>query len=466
MTSKPGWLEEFDRDRPLYVLLSVMILFGVYLRIVGMDGPVPLKWDEHHYVETARSYLNHNYAWNDHPPLSKLIIMAFMQTLGDGPIAWRLPSLLFGMVNIGLVGALTYRVFSSLSAAFMAAAFVAVDGFFIAYSRTALLDGMIVAFSLASILAVLSGKTFWSVVWAGFFAGCAVSFKLNGLVFVAISTVACLASPALRRYTPLLLLTAVSVYFAQCSYALTRVGRAGDVAAVIAENKAMLSSHLGYTKVHPFSSKWYTWFLPTKPIFIRRESDVDGSVVALLALGNPLLWWGAILAVIEFARVALEGGLGPLWSAVTGTPASAAAAAREEAEVAQGDEELADDGEGDESRDDGSAGGGPGASLSDPRATSARERAGIFWLIACYAGPIVFWIPSLRDAYIYHYFPAYAFALPLLAGGLTKFYEKMPLRVLTGIGAVFLVSVVYAPFWAELPITQEALFARLPAGWR
>lgn len=453
--TKPDWLAEFDRERPLYVLLGAMILLGAYLRVVGMDGPEALKWDEHHYVVTARNYLNRTYLWNDHPPLSKLVIMVFMQVFGDHPIAWRLPSLLAGFVNMGLIWTLTYRVFSSYRAAWLATAFVAVDGFFIVYSRTALLDGIIVALSLASILAVLSGKTFWSAIWAGIFAGCTLSFKLNGLVFVGLSAAVCLASPRLRRYTPLLLLTVVAVYYAQYSYSLMRVGRASDLAAVIAENKRMISSNLGYTYVHPYSSKWYTWFLPTKPIFIRHDSDVDGSVIALLTLGNPLLWWGAILAVIEAARLVLEGGLGRLWRAVTGRTDSSSKSILSEAP------ERADD-EVDE---------GEAASVSRPppdeeARPSSQETAGIFWLIACYAGPIAFWIPSLRDAYIYHYLPAYAFALPLLAGGLAKIYGRMPLKVLVGLGAVFLVSVAYAPFWAELPITQAALSARLPAGWR
>lgn len=448
------WATEVDRDRPLFFLLGVMVLLGIYLRVVGMDGPVSLKWDEHHYVETARSYLNHTYAWNDHPPLSKLIIMAFMQVLGDGPIAWRLPSLLFGFLNIGLVGLLTYRVFSSFRAACMAAAFVSVDGFFIAYSRTALLDGMIVAFSLASILVILSGKTFSSAIWAGLLSGCALSFKLNGLVFVALSAAACLASPNLRRYTPLLIFTAIAVYFAQCSYALVRVGRPGDIASVIAENRAMLSSHLGYTKVHPYSSKWYTWFLPTKPIFIRRDEDIDGSVRALLALGNPLLWWAAIVAVFESARLTLEGGFVALWGALTGGWMQKAPLLR-----TKGDEGSS---EGDES-----ASGEEVVEEQPIDSTAAlREKSGIFWLLACYAGPILFWVPSLRDAYIYHYFPAYAFALPLLAGGLGKAYARRPLAVLLSIVAALLVSVAYAPLWAELPITGPALSARLPAGWR
>lgn len=450
---KPGWQIEFEKDRPFYVLIGAMILLGTYLRLVGMDGPEAFKWDEHHYVVTARHYLNGTYLYNDHPPLSKLVIMFFLQVFGDNPIAWRLPSLLAGFVNLWLAWTLTYRVFSSYRAAWLAVAFFAADGFFIVYSRTALLDGIIVALSLGAVLCVLSGRTLWSVLGAGILAGSTLSFKLNGLVFVAICAAICLASPRLRRYTPLFLLTVVAIYVAQFSYSLLRVGRAADLAAVIAENKKMVSSNLSYTYVHPYSSKWYTWFLPQKPIFLREDQAVDGTMIALFTLGNPLLWWSAILAVLESTWAALEGGVLRLWRAVI----SGSVADDSAAEGSDADAEAAEGGEATPAT--------RSVSKSD-EPSPPRETAGIFWLVACYVGPIAFWVPSLRDAYIYHYLPAYAFALPLLAGATAKVYEKKQLGVLVGMGLVFLVSVAYAPFWAELPMTQAALSARLLPVWR
>jgi len=417
--SPPGAPPRFpalETDGPLIALLLCMVAVGIALRAYQLDEPHTLKWDEHHYVETARSYLAHKYAWNDHPPLSKLIIAGFMWALGDGPLAWRLPSFLFGVVNIGLVGALTAHVFRSRRAGLIAAAFVAMDGFFIAYSRTALLDGMIVAFSLASMLCVLRGRTVRAVLLAGLFSGCALSFKLNGAVFVFASFLACLASKPLRKYSPLLLLCALFVFYAQCAVALVNVGRSGSIAAVIEENRAMVKNHLGYTVVHPMSSKWYTWFVPTRPIFLRRDADIDGTVRALLTLGNPLLWWAAIFAVWSAAEELIKPGLARLWS--------------------------------------------------DLRSGSSTRRIGLFFLLACYAGPILFWVPALRDAYIYHYLPSYAFALPLLAGLIARLYATRRPLALAFVVLAFEISLVYAPLAAELPISQSALNARLLPGWR
>ena len=426
---------------PLLCLFVAMFALGAFLRLINMDGPQTLKWDEHHYVVTARRYLHHEYLYNDHPPLSKLVIMAFMRVFGDGPVAWRLPSLLTGFLNIGLVAAITHRAFGSVRAAWFAAAFTAIDGFFIVYSRTALLDGIMVSLALTAMLAVLSGRTIKSVIFAGVLVGAVTSYKLNGLVFVVSCAGVCILSPRLRRYTPLLLLSAAGVYYAQWVYMLVNVGRSGSFASVIDENLAMVKSNLSYTVVHPYSSKWYTWFIPTNPIFLRRDVDIDGSVRALLTLGNPLLWWAAIFAVIEVTSALLKPGIKRLWSVlISDTPSPA---------THDGLSQTAAD-----------------TPSSAPALLSEVQLRGAFWLVACYLGPILFWVPSLRDAYIYHYMPSYAFALPLLGWIAHRSYRSRRLATLLALMSVFLVSVMYAPLWAELPLSASALAQRLPAVWR
>lgn len=420
--------EALPRLSPLELVLIAMLAFGVYLRAQGIAASASLKWDEHHYIDTARSYLHHEYAWNDHPPLSKLIIMSFMQVMGDRPMAWRLPSLLFGLANIGLLGWLARIVFGNWRAGCIAGALVAIDGFFIAYSRTALLDGMIVACSVGAMICVLSGRTVKAVVIAGLLAGCAVSFKLNGLVFVAAATAACALSRDLRRYTLLLVVIVGVVFYAQCAAALVLTGRSGSLASVIAENRAMVKSHLSYTVVHAFSSKWYTWFLPKKPIYLRRDVDADGSITVLLTLGNPLLWWGSTAAVVASALAVVTAGPRRLWELLQ-----------------EGASSLM----------------GPPEGAPVPENLSPRAGA-LFWLVAAWAGPVLFWLPSLRDSYIYHYLPSYTFALVLLAGFAERFHRSRPLLGLAALLIVFEVSIFYAPLWGEMPLSRTAIHARLP----
>jgi len=89
------------------------MLLGVYLRTRAFDVPQELRWDEYHYVDTARGYLSYQYSDNDHPPLGKLIIAGVMHLVGDTPVGWRLASLICGFANIGLVAWITWITFRS-----------------------------------------------------------------------------------------------------------------------------------------------------------------------------------------------------------------------------------------------------------------------------------------------------------------------------------------------------------------
>jgi dolichyl-phosphate-mannose--protein O-mannosyl transferase len=183
------------------------------------------------------------------------------------------------------------------------------------------------------------------------------------------------------------------------------------------------------------SSKWYTWFLPTRPIFLRRDVDIDGSIRALVTLGNPLLWWGSSVAVLVAAAVVVRTGPRRLWQQIAdrlSTPKP------------------------------------PPADASAGVPSPLDQRAGAFFcVLVAWAGPIVFWIPSLRDSYIYHFMPSYAFGLVLLAGMADRLYQRFRVQTLAAVLMVAVVTFFYAPIWSELPLTESALHARVIfPGWR
>jgi dolichyl-phosphate-mannose-protein mannosyltransferase len=424
------------RDAPLVIVLVFMLLAGVVLRVQNLGAAHGFKWDEHHFVLNARNYLVNKPDQNDHPPLSKLIIASVMSVTGDTPAGWRTASLLFGLLDIGLIAWVTWLVFQSRRAALIAAAFVAADGMFIAYSRTALFDGVIVAFLVAGLASVFFGRTLRHVLLCGLFIGCVMSLKLSGLAIVPLALLACFVSRPLRRWTPLLALCIPLVFYLQYALALHITGRPASLLDVIADNRSMVHHHLSFTYVHPSSSKWYTWFLPVRPFFFRREQAVDGTLRALMLLGNPALWWASSLAVIATTVVVWKAGWRRIWQQVS-APAAATVSFF-----------------------------GPGSSAAAAAAPLDAAAGRMFWLLAAWAAPVAFWIPSLRDSFLYHYMPSYAFALMLLAGFADRLYVRHRLATLIGLVIVAEVLLFYAPLWGELPIGEDALNARLFEIWR
>jgi len=438
-----------QQDAPLAVVVVATLVIGVYLRLYDIHLPTFLRWDEHHYVNVARSYVAREYNTDDHPPFGKLIIAIFMRVLGDNPLGWRMASEVFGFINIGLGAWAAWAVFGSRRAGVLAAAFMAIDGFFIAYSRAALLDGMIVAFSLGAVTTMLCARRWWHVLLAGVLAGGAASFKLNGVPILVAVLMICAASRRWRRLAPVVLVVAALVFYAQSATALVLTGKSGSVLAVIAENRKLINHHLSYTVVHPFSSHWYTWFIPIRPILLRQDVDADQTARALLALGNPLLWWASTVAVIGGVVVLVRVGPRRLWEMVQAHGARSVGTAGAGAAAIE------------------SPGGAvAGPSVPDSVLAVPDRAAWLFGILLGWAGPLAFWVPSLRDAYIYHYFPSYTFALILLAGFTDRFYDRRRFLTLMAILVVVEVSMFYAPVWGEFPISEAALHVRLFPFWR
>ena len=177
-TVRAAWQDAVDRwgamprtPRVTSVLLAFMIVGGVILRIQGIGFPPRNTFDEQFYGPTAHHFL---LGVPDHARLPSPAGQALgshrasscsATTRWDGgscicvlacrpsssPSGWHARSLRAG----GQV--------------WLAAAFVAADGFFIVYSRTAFIDGMLICCILWSVLAVVTARTWRGMAVAAVF---------------------------------------------------------------------------------------------------------------------------------------------------------------------------------------------------------------------------------------------------------------------------------------------------------
>jgi dolichyl-phosphate-mannose--protein O-mannosyl transferase len=82
-------------------------------------------------------------------------------------------------------------------------------------------------------------------------------------------------------------------------------------------------------------------------------------------------------------------------------------------------------------------------------------------LLGLWVLPLLPWVLTRRDSYIYHYLPCYAFAVILVAGFLAWLYRRSAVYGLLALMAIAEVSVYYAPVWGDLPLSQAAFEQRL-----
>lgn len=414
-----GALAGFRAHAALIIAVTLMIGFGVWLRAQRLGYPDVMTWDEHHFVVNARAYLTGQPDGNDHPPLGKLLMAQLMHSRGDDAVSWRLPSLLLGCASVLFAGALARWARGTASAFFFGAALVAIDGFFISYSRVALLDGMLASLCLAAMSVTLSSRTPLGVAAGAALLGSACAVKFSAIVLVPVLLWAALSKPR-PVWSGVATLFAPVTYVGWYAWGLSLSQRPAGPMDVFAETKRLYLHHAALTHwKHPALTHWYEWFLPKKPLLLRANTLEDGRVKMLSSLGNPLLWWLVDLAVLVVAVALIAGALGYL-----------------------------------KKRGVRSALGGVRGLLDTP----AGKRLALLLL---WAAPVAPWILSKRDSYLYHYLPAYAFGTVLVATLLDALYQRARIAGLLLLLVIAQVSFYYSPIWGQLPLTPHGIQDRL-----
>ena len=148
------------------VLLALMIVAGVVLRIQNVGYPFHYCFDEDQFVGAAHQFLIGvpDNAECCHPPLAKLLSALACCCWGTIPMGWRFMPLCFGLQTIVLVYLLASSLFEDRRAGWLAAAFLAVDGFYLSYSRLAFPEGMLTCLNLWCVFAAISARG-WGACW-------------------------------------------------------------------------------------------------------------------------------------------------------------------------------------------------------------------------------------------------------------------------------------------------------------
>jgi len=175
---------------PLW-LLGALVVVSLAARLAWIDEPCKspcrtpedhlLVFDEDYYVNAARVIVgihppHGDPYWNsplgtdpnsEHPQLVKLLIAGGIELFGDGPLAWRLPSVLLGTVAIVGMFALALAAGGGRWVALGAAALMASDNLLLVHGRIGTLDVPAVAGMIWAGVFYLRGRPVWAGVVLG-----------------------------------------------------------------------------------------------------------------------------------------------------------------------------------------------------------------------------------------------------------------------------------------------------------
>jgi dolichyl-phosphate-mannose-protein mannosyltransferase len=334
-------------DRPRWSVLDTVLVAGItalasVLRLAHITRPSGFVFDEF-YASDACLYLRGPSGGCmtateisvAHPPLAKWLIAVGIRLFGFNPAGWRFAPFVAGTLSVAVLYLLARRLLGSTPGAALAAVLLTFDFLHFVMSRTAMLDVFVVLFGLTAFVCLLYDRDrtavprtgfpaqVWARPWllgAGLAAGAAVACKWSGVyVLVAVAVLASLSHTAgsgardRRRPRQLGLLLLAFVALPVAVYVGSYAGRLDGavlawpwangswVRAFVSRQAEMLAHHTGTLYTHPYASAAWSWPLVKRPVLFYVSELPGGAYQEILALGNPLVWWPGLVAVVMVA---------------------------------------------------------------------------------------------------------------------------------------------------------------------
>jgi dolichyl-phosphate-mannose--protein O-mannosyl transferase len=314
-------------------MIAVIIFFAAHFALlVGVTTPDHFYFDEVHYVPAARQMLEPampSPMLNPmHPPLAKQLIALSIRAFGDVPLGWRYPGVLFGSLAIVAMYLCGLALFARQGPAVATALLAFFNQMVFVQARIAMLDIFALAFGLFAIAAFMHGfrksRPHLCFALAGLGFGLATACKWSGLFGLA----TCIVIVAVIRlmqgwrtqfadgnagdwYRPDLWPDFRYTHFAACFvlipaivYFATFIPLYGLSLPDILEAQRRIFDDNTTTAIagHTYMSAWPSWPFLVRPVWYVFDKIGDDRIAAVVFLGNPLVLWTALPALMVCLR--------------------------------------------------------------------------------------------------------------------------------------------------------------------
>lgn len=348
------------RDRVLgWVLPAIVTLAAAWQRFAHLARPKGFVFDEVYYVTGARQllrngveydYLKHQSVFVVHPPVGKWIIAGGIKLFGDNEFGWRFSVAILGSLSVLILARAARRLFRSTTLGVVAGLLLAFDGMHFVHSRVALLDLILMFWALSGFALLLidrdknrefialwgeSGRRPYRLL-AGICLGLAAGTKWSGFYITAAFALLSLVwdwSAKRQIGRKLTIRNVISAGFSLgilpiVTYLATWFGwfrsplgwdrhwadqRASSWAFIPKSLRSfwhyqydMYFFHVHLHTPHPYQANPWGWLILRRPTAFFYSTPHGGALRCgakacsqeITALGNPLIWWAGIFALI------------------------------------------------------------------------------------------------------------------------------------------------------------------------
>ncbi len=336
--AKIGWRDRLAQPWPaaLIIALCAQLLFSWRL-----TTPHKLMFDETHYVPAARALVALSHPLNiEHPLVGKELIALGMLLFGDNSLGWRALATIAGAATVMGLFAILQLLFGRLRTSIVGAVLAMLNFTLFIQARIAMLDIFEMAFLTLGLAAML-----WSMVapqekvlrrWIG---GAALMGFAIGSKWAAVPYLGLVAATFLivrwrdaRRagLAPVrafdtsdgslwqelsatsalawLLGVSVAVYLTTFLPAFLYAQDPLTLSSLLPFQARMYAEQTQVLAPHPYQSQWWTWPLDIRPIWYLYEPSDGGVYRGVLMIGNPVIWWGGLLAALNLVWRWAMGG--------------------------------------------------------------------------------------------------------------------------------------------------------------
>lgn len=269
-------------------------------------------YDEIYYARSAYDYMNHSRVFDwIHPPLGKMIMSLPVVITGVmSPFNYRLMGNIAGILMIIVMYAFGKMMFKKRKYATIAALLMTFDTLHFTMTRIGTVDSFLTLFILLTFFYMF--KFFKEeknryLIFTGIFLGLAISvkwtalFSLFGLLIMYVYYCHYRKKgviPSILKYVGVFLLIPLVLYFTfYLIYPKNNNITTNSISSVVEQNVDMFKFHTTLDDTHSFASKWYSWPISYKPVWMYSNSlsSTIYNAQTIVAIGNILIWWPAII---------------------------------------------------------------------------------------------------------------------------------------------------------------------------
>jgi len=311
---------------PNKLIIWVVLGISMITHFAFFGHPNQTVFDEVHFGKFISGYYTHEYYFDIHPPLGKLMIAGFAKVFDFKPefnfanigekfpdnkyLALRfLPSLAGTLLPV-VIFLLALQLKFRPQAAFIIGLLVAIENALVVQTHYILMDGFLLLFGFSTLLFYFRRNFLWMAI----FGGLTISIKWTGLTFLALPFLIELFKIYKQKEfknvlkLPIYFLTVpLIIYFSVFIIHFSLLTKPGPGDAFMSPdfqnenvfnkftelNLQMYQSNQRLTTSHPYGSQWYSWPFMTRAIFYWVSENSR-----IYLIGNPIIWWASTVAIL------------------------------------------------------------------------------------------------------------------------------------------------------------------------